>query len=344
VTVQRELPGQWLLEAGYVGSHGFNITTDEELNPIPAQYLSTSRVRDDATINFLGTLVANPFQGLLPTGNTGATVARSQLLRPYPQFNNVPTNGSSGSSQYDSAQFKLEKRFTKGYSVIGTYTWSHFTEKVFRLNATDADFEKRLARDDVPHRVTTSVLYELPFGQGRHWGGNASGLANAFIGGWSVNAIGQLQSGRPLDFAGRNIYFDGDVNSLKAKYSNNVDVTVWDISGFYFHDAAVQTNGVDDPVKQRADTRIRLANNLRYFPSRIDGIRSPFLNLWDISIVKQVQLGGSVRAQFNVEFLNAFNRVVFNDAGTDPTVATFGKVTSQNNLPRDIQLAAKIVF
>ena len=83
---------------------------------------------------------------------------------------------------------------------------------------------------------------------------------------------------------------------------------MFDISGFYFHDAAVQTNGVDDPVKQRADTRIRLASNLRYFPSRIDGVRSPFLNLWDMSIVKQVPLSGRVRAQFNVEFLNAFNQ------------------------------------
>jgi hypothetical protein len=282
--------------------------------------------------------------GLLPTGFTAATVARSQLLRPFPQFSNVPTNAFDGTSQYDSAQVKLERRFTKGYSIIASYTASRFTDRTFKLNATDTTYEKRLARDDVPHRVTGSILYELPFGQGRRWGGSASGVTIALVGGWSVNAIGQLQSGRPLDFNARNIYFNGDVNSLKAKYSDDVDVPVWDISGFYFHDAAVQTNGVDDPVKQRADTRIRLASNLRYFPSRIDGIRSPFLNLWDISIVKQVRLGGNVRAQFNIEFLNATNRVIFNDANTDPTNAAFGKVTSQNNLPRDIQLAAKIVF
>jgi hypothetical protein len=344
VNLQRELPGQWLLEVGYVGSHGFNISTDQELNNVPAQYLSSSPVRDQAAIDFLGALVPNPFVGLLPTGFTAATVARSQLLRPFPQFSNVPTNAFDGTSQYDSAQVKLERRFTKGYSIIASYTASRFTDRTFKLNATDTTYEKRLARDDVPHRVTGSILYELPFGQGRRWGGSASGVTNALVGGWSVNAIGQLQSGRPLDFNARNIYFNGDVNSLKAKYSDDVDVPVWDISGFYFHDAAVQTNGVDDPVKQRADTRIRLASNLRYFPSRIDGIRSPFLNLWDISIVKQVRLGGNVRAQFNIEFLNATNRVIFNDANTDPTNAAFGKVTSQNNLPRDIQLAAKIVF
>ena len=344
LTVQRELPGQWLLEAGYVGSHGYDLMTDLELNNIPVQYLSTSPSRDQAAIDFLAVQVPNPFAGLLPTGANGANTARSNLVRPYPQFTSVPTNGSDGNSQYNSAQLRLERRFTKGYSIIGTYTWSHYTERIFKLNPTDEGYENRLARDDVPHRVTTSILYELPFGRGKKWGGNASGLTNALIGGWSVNALGQLQSGRPLDFAGRNIYFSGDVNTLKATYNSNVDAPVWDLSGFYFHDAAVQTNGVDDPIKQRADTRIRLANNIRYFPSRIDGVRSPFLNLWDMSIVKQVPLQGRVRLQFNVEILNATNRVVYNDANTDPTNANFGKVTSQNNLPREVQLAAKIVF
>src|SRR5207247_380240 len=136
----------------------------------------------------------------------------------------------------------------------------------------------------------------------------------------------------------------GDINSLKVKYSDNTDVPVFDLTGFYFHDAAVQTNGVDDPVKQRADTRISLSNNIRYFPSRVTGLRTPFLNLWDMSIVKQVPLAGRVRAQVNVEILNATNQAVFSNFGTDPTKAEFGKVTSQSNLPREIQLAAEILF
>jgi Carboxypeptidase regulatory-like domain len=343
VNLQRELPGRWLLEVGYAGSHGYHLTTDEELNGIPAQYLSTSRVRDQAVIDFLAVQVPNPFVGLLPTGFTGATVARSQLLRPFPQFNTaVPTNSSDGTSQYDSAQVRLEKRFAHGYSIIGTYTRSHFTEKVARLNSTDADFEKRLSGNDVPHRVTTSILYELPFGKGKAWGGNAGGALNGLIGGWSVNMIGQFQSGRPVGFG--NVYFDGDLSKLKTNYSGDVSQPMFDVSGFYFHDAAVQTNGVDDPVKQLADSRIRLSQNLRYFPSRVDGIRSQFLKLMDLSIVKQVALSGRARLQFNVEFLNAFNIVQYDNPNTTPTDAAFGKVSQQNNLPRDIQLAAKIVF
>ena len=59
---------------------------------MPAQYLSTSRVRDQAAINFLTAQVPNPFRGLLPgTSFNGATIARQQLLRPFPQFDNIRT-------------------------------------------------------------------------------------------------------------------------------------------------------------------------------------------------------------------------------------------------------------
>jgi hypothetical protein len=344
IDLQRELPGQWLVDVGYTGSHGYDLTTNLDLNSVPAKYLSTAQARDQATIDFLGTLVPNPLFGLVPTGFTAATVARSQLLRPFPQFNNVPYFGSNGTSTYNSVQFKAEKRFSKGYSVLASYTYSRYMERAFKLNNTDTSYENRLSGNDVPHRVTLSATYELPFGRGRTFGGDATPLVNGVIAGWSINAIGTLQSGTPIDFSGRNIYFNGDLSALKVHYSNNVDVPVFDISGFYFHDAAVQTNGVDDPVKQRADQRIRLSNNLRYFPSRVAGLRTPFLNLWDISIVKQVPLGGRVRAQFNVEILNATNQAVFALASTDPTNAGFGKVNSQSNLPREIQLAAKIMF
>jgi hypothetical protein len=342
VSVQRQLPGQWLLEVGYTGSRGYDLTTDLDLNPIPAQYLSTSRVRDQATIDFLAQQVTNPFAGLIPGTGLNGSVTRGQLLRPYPQFTGVTSNSSDGSTRYNSGQMKLERRFAKGYSLLVGYTHSRFLERGFKLNPTDTEYEERPASSDTPHRLSLMGTWELPFGQGRHWASSAGRLTDAFIGGWSVQAIGQFQSGFPIDFG--NLYYEGDPTGLKAHYSNNTDVPVFDTSGFYFHDAAVQTNGVDDLTKQRNDQRIRLGSNIRYFPSRIDGVRGPTLKTWDISLVKQVRLAGDVRAQFNIEFLNAFNQAYFNNANTDPTNANFGKVTSQNNLPRDIQLAAKIVF
>ena len=352
VSVQRELPNQWLIEAGYIGSRGWNLTTggggqagEIEMNALPQQYLSTSRVRDQANIDFLAALVTNPFRGLLTgTAFNAATVARSQLLRPFPQFGNVRTFDDNGTSRYHSAQFKAEKRFTKGYTVLAAYTWSRFREQVFQLNPYDATYEDRPSAADVPHRVTISGIWELPFGHGRRFAENANRLTDALIGGWSLQAIGQMQSGQPIDLNARNVYFNGDPHTLRTDYSGDTNSPVFDISGFYFHDAAVQTNGVDDPVKQRADSRIRLANNIRYFPSKTDGLRSPKLNLWDISVIKQIRTSDRLRIQLHAEFLNAFNKAVFANPNTDPTNADFGKVTSQTNLPRDIQVAVKIIF
>src|SRR5438874_8429091 len=181
VSMQPELPGEWLVEAGYAGSRSWDLTTgggnqagEIELNGTPARYLSTSRQRDQPTIDDLSTLVANPFQGLLPgTSFNGATIARSQLLRPYPQFGNMRTFGDDGTSVYNAAQVRLERRFANGYSVLASYTGSRFTERVFRLNPTDAEYENRLSQFDVPHRFSISGIWELPFGQERRWASSA---------------------------------------------------------------------------------------------------------------------------------------------------------------------------
>jgi hypothetical protein len=351
IGIQRELPHQWLVEGAYVGSRGWDLTTggggaegEIELNGTPAQYLSTSRQRDQAVIDFLSANVANPFRGLIPGVGINGNITRAQLLRPYPHLLNVRTWNSDGTSRYNSAQFKIEKRFTRGYTLLVGYTWSKFTERVFQLNPSDTTYEERLSEADVPHRLAVSGIWELPFGRGRHWARDAGGLLDAAIGGWSLQAIGQIQSGRPISFHDRNIYFNGDLNALKTDFTGDSRSPVFDISGFYFNDAAVMTNGQLDPAKQRADQRIRLANNIRYFPSRIPGLRSQPLNLWDISLVKQVRFGDRLRAQFHVEFLNAFNHPVFSNPNTNPTEENFGRVTSQGNLPRDIQLAAKFLF
>jgi hypothetical protein len=106
----------------------------------------------------------------------------------------------------------------------------------------------------------------------------------------------------------------------------------------------VQTNGIVDPVKQRTDARIRLANNLRYFPHRVGTLRSQALNEWQMSFVKRLSITSRIRGQVNVELLNAFNQTIYAAPGTDPTNANFGKVTSQFNLPQSVQLAFKLQF
>jgi hypothetical protein len=343
LSVQRELPGQWVLEGAYVASRSYDLSTDVNLNPVPREYLSTSPIRDQARIDFLTANVTNPFRGLIP-GETlnNPTTQRQNLLRPWPQFSNIDVRRYDGSSTFDSAQFRLEKRFSGGYTVLTSYTWSDFKEQVTRLNDTDPDYEERFNDTHLRHRLVVNGIWELPFGRGRRWGSDANAVANAFIGNWSVSAIWNWQTGRPNLSMG-NVYYNGDITQLKTKYTNDPSVPVFDISGFYFTDAAVMTNGQLDPVKQRADQRIRLANNVRTTPSRWDGFRGPRYTNWDMSFVKGFDVG-RVRAQVHLELYNAFNDVFYNNPNLDPTSANFGLVSSQNNLPRNIQIGTKIVF
>jgi hypothetical protein len=214
------------------------------------------------------------------------------------------------------------------------------------LNFTDEAPAEAAGDADVPHRFAFSGILELPFGRDRRWGATANRVVNALVGDWTITAIASIQSGRPISFTdrGRNLYFAGDPNALSASYSNDVEQPVFDISGFYFADAAVQTNGVVDPTKQRNDQRIRLANNVRYFPHRIGNLRSQALNEWQMSFVKRVSFTQRIRGQVNIELLNAFNQTIFTAPNTDPTNANFGMVTSQFNLPQSVQVAFKLLF
>ena len=348
VGFQRELPHQWVFEASYVGNRGYdlNVATVDgtnarnyvELNAVPERFLSTSPVRDNVINGQLTTNVPNPFAGLLPgTTINGANIQKQQLLKPYPQFLNVRSERRDGTSSYNAAQVRLEKRFTTNYSLLLAYTYSKFNEKLYLLNPTDTNLTSFLSDTDVPHKITVSGIWQLPFGKEHKLDLGSAG--NAILGGWSLQGIYTWQAGRPVTFP--NVYFDGDPSKLKADYSDPDHI--FDTSGFYFHDAAVQTNGADDPAKQRGDTRIALVNNVRTFSFR-PGLRGQSISLLDFSVVRTVTLRNDVRLQFRFEAINALNQAVLGNPNTTPSNANFGKSTGQNNIPRNLQFGLKFLF
>jgi hypothetical protein len=316
-----------------VGTRGYHLTTGTgAIDALPRQFLSTSPIRDDATNNFLTALVPNPFKGLAPgTGLDSSNIARAQLLLPYPQFFGIGAQRYDGTSIYHSGQFRVEKRFSHGYTLLASYTWSKLLEKVSFLNATDTDYEKRISGDDLSRRIVVSGIWELPFGRGRKWGSHLRGVTNHVIGGWQVEGIYQAQTGFPLGMG--NVAYFGDPSRLRARISGKTVDDTFDRSGFY-------VGGVVN-IK---DDRIKLVNNIRTFPSFLPGFRGQGLNLWDLSVIKKSSITERVNLQFRSEFLNAFNHPQFNEPNRDPTSSNFGKITSQNNLPRNIQLGLKLTF
>ncbi len=238
-------------------------------------------VRDQARVDFLSANVTNPFRNLEAfrgtTFFTATTLQRQQLLRPFPQFTGVTSRRYDGSSDYQSMQVRLERRFANGYTLLGTYAFSKGLEKLSLLNAVDSDYEKRLTGADSPHRLNLSGIWELPFGRGRKFGSSWGGAREALLGGLQVQGLWLYQAGRPIDIG--NIYFNGNLSGLDlevasktigavgtSNLTDNVFKTNLSNLGFYFQDATVQTNGALDYTKQRNDTRINLGSNIRVLP------------------------------------------------------------------------------
>ncbi len=342
--VERELAGKWLIELAYVGNRGYDLTTvTDSLNAVPARFLSTSSIRDQARIDFLTANVINPFLGLAPgTELNGTTAQRQQLLRPFPQFGNIRTRRDDGTSIYHSGQLRIEKRFSRGYTLLASYTWSKLLELITFLNPTDSQYEKRISGNDAPHRVVVSGIWQIPFDRQHGWSKRLGRFGQAVLNGWQIQGIWQAQSGRPLELG--NVFFAGNPSKLRTIINGSRVDRVFDTSGFYFSDAAVQTNGMIDPAKQISDQRIRLANNIRTLPSHLPGFRGHGLNLLDLSVIRTVSFNEATKLQLRAEFLNAFNHPQFNDPNLDPTSSAFGKITSQANLPRNIQLGVKLIF
>jgi hypothetical protein len=284
--------------------------------------------------------------GLLgSTSLSGATVARSQILLPFPQFSAVNAERYDGGTRYNGVEFRAQRRFRSGFTINGSYTRSRLYERLSMLNNTDASPENRISGEDRPNRFQVNSIWELPFGKGRKIGRGWNRLVDGFLGGWQLAGSYTIQSGRPISVG--NVYFTGDPNSLVVNYDkNHVDAPAFDLSGFYFHDAAVQTNGADDRTKQRNDQRISLANNIRALPSMFANFRGDRVRGIDASLMKNLRITERFRGQVRAEAINALNQVQFNNPNLTPSSASFGLISasSQLNPPRTIQLGFKIAF
>lgn len=324
--LQKQLPQHTLLEVAYVGSRGTKLDANRQFNAVPRQYMSTLPVRDQAANNFLTAQVANPFYPMLiGTDIAGRNVARSQLLRPYPQFNGITAADQVGYTWYHSLQVRAQRRLRSGLTLQANYTWSKLMEADSFLNPTDPMPEKVISTLDRPQRLVLNGLYEMPFGRGRKWGSSWRGVSNALAGGWQVSAIYQATSGPALGFA--NILFYGDLHDIPLPASQRTP------ERWFNTDAGFE--------KQ---TGAQLVQNIRTFPSLLTGLRGKGTNIWNLSAMKNFQVTEGARFQFRCEWLNALNHSHFGKPNMVPTNTNFGRITATSGFPRQIYFALKLLF
>jgi Carboxypeptidase regulatory-like domain len=342
ISVQRELPGGWVAEAAYVGNHGYNIEIVRNINALPNQYLNSDNSRTAAQVSnnaYLNEQVLNPFQGL-GTSFNNARIARSQLLRPYPHFGDVLTTNNDGKSWYHAAQFRLEKRFSKGYTISSSYTWSKWLQATEYLNPADGLPTKMISDQDSPHRFSFTAMYQLPFGKGRSFFKDANGIVNAVVGGWQIGGVYQMQSGFPIAFGAYNLttaVTSGDIFYNGGEMSIPSDQRTTD----HWFNTAVFTSALNT-----TGTNATPISHLRTLPFRFSNVRRDFINNVDLTLLKDIHIREGMKVQLRFELINAFNEPYFPAPVTNQTASNFGQVSApnQDNYARRAQVGVKFLF
>jgi hypothetical protein len=310
-----------------MGARDNDLEISRSLSALPDQYLSTSPVRDPATINFLTTNLPNPFNipAFAGTGRAGSVIARSALLSPYPQFTSVTSFNYDGTASYNALNVRIEKRFSNGFMAQANYTFSKFIEATSYLNAGDATPTRAISNQDFPHHISVSGIYEFPFGRGRKYLTSGHSVAGVLLGGWQLAPVFTYQSGVALGFG--NSILTCPLSQVPISGKNNTKVYQW-----------FNTNCFNRVSSQQ------LANNLITLSPRFAGIRADAYNYWDASIMKDTKIHEKLLVEFRAEVLNLFNQVTFGSPNTSPTSTSFGQVTSQLNVPRRMQFTLRVKF
>ena len=333
-TIQRTLLSNMVLEAAYAGNKGTRLSQTFQMDQLHPSQLALG--------NQLLQQVPNPFFGLIdPALALGQpTIQYGQLLTPYPHYDGVTaTNAGFANSTYHALQLRVEKRFSMGLSFLTSYTWSKTISDAADGLWNRADgirdnycraCERAVSSYDQPQRFIANVTYELPFGRGKAMGSNWNGVMNSAFGGWQMNGILTLSKGLPLyNFAvaiNNCFCFGGgqrpDWSGVKPVVENqNID-RWFDTSQFSQPAAFTYGNLGRTMTAVRQDGATQL----------------------DFSVFKTFQPVERMRVEFRAEAFNFTNTPLFGSPGTTFGQPTFGVVTGQENTPRQVQLALKVLF
>lgn len=309
VSVQRQLLGESIVELAYVGSRLQNLTVDQPLNQLSPKYYPLA--------DQLNQQVANPFFGLISTGPLSATtVARSQLLLPYPQFTGV-TNGYAplGKSWYNALQASFSRRFSNGLSVITAYTFSKQIDEM-RFRSQYLPIERSIAQIDRPHRFTLNAIWQIPFGRSQGFGSSMPKPLLFALGNWELDPTLTVQSGQ-----------------LAGPWSSAIAVR--------------PLQSVDQSINKWFDTGAFAplpSFTLPSFSTYDPHVRGQALRNLDISLAKNFPIREQMSLRLMIQAYNALNTVQFAPPSVAVTSAAFGTVSSQVNNPRWVVIGGVFQF
>jgi hypothetical protein len=344
LNVERLLPGNVVLTVGYAGSRSQHILVSQE-----NENLNDPNACPD---------------GFAPV--TGYTVGCGLGYFPFADpYQSVNSNNSVGNARYDSLEVKAETKSTRHglYALLG-YTWSRTFDSgmpdglgtnpgaIYWPLPGTKKLDWGLSQLNLDDSFTASVLYDLPFGKGKHFGGNWNGATNALLGNWHVDLIERATSGFPLfvvDSADESGTFFS-YNGFTLQRPNQVGDP---------NKAGPEPGGTNCPTQIHTHQHWFNPCAFEQAPAGELGTaaRAPvygprFVNT-DFSVIKNFPFSHheGMNLQFRAEFFNIFNHPQFylsglGDSGQQDinTPSSFGVINNTVNNPRLIQFALRLAF
>jgi hypothetical protein len=311
LALQFLLPLKSTFEVAYVGNRGHNLLAQYSLNQTP--------------FGVDGSIAAN---------------------RPYPQWSQINTGAQRSESWYNSLQVKWEKRLTRGWYELASYTFASALDEAGAWGAgSSPQYLDNFRADRGPQsqtprqRFTLSSIYDLPVGRGRHFGAQWSRPVDAVLGGWQLAGIVGTRTGLPVNISLNSSSTNPVTKQSYRFFSRN--------GGGLRPDRIGTPNTGIDPETDRLHFLDPAAFSVQTVHTAGNAGRNvavgPKAFTTSLSLVKHFHPTEATVLDLRFEAFNAFNKVNFgNPAATYPN-SDFGTISSAGD-PRILQTAIRFRF
>ena len=369
LSIQRQLPGKWLLDVGYAAMVGTHLQSNllnydqVNINTLPASlnvFTNAGRNLLNTAFNNSNHLVQNAGFSM-PYAQFPVTSSLAQALRPYPQYTAVTTSSGgdhSGHSSYHSMLVKMNRRYSSGLVMDASYVLSKSltdSDSAWGSGAALDQYNRRLDKAlsgyDRTHEVKVNWVYDLPVGKRQRLLNH--GILSRVAGGWRAGAVQHYASGTPIALTGAFAFPTGTIG-------NRPYITTYDdwraptkgssfdpgVDRYFKSPTFANWNGDVPTVYSQGwfplQPRNQMGNMTRTNPKMRD---FPQLNE-NVTLSKTVLFGHDNRREVDLRFegYNVLNRTVFGTPNPSISSTNFGLVTTQANTPRALQMALKFLW
>jgi hypothetical protein len=288
--------------------------------------------------------VPNPYFGIIPRSSSigDPTVTRAQLLTLYPEYTAVSFyRNNVGVTNYQGVAFSIRQRFSKGLTYSAAYTYSTLKDTASSVfdasilagpltNAAVAD-SHNLDRDydystgDIPHYFGGSVVWDLPFGEGR--ANQPRGVVGMLARDWSIATVVTVQSGVPVALTQANLLGYAGFTTQRPNLVGDPELPADQRTpDHWFNTAAFQT-----------------ASQFQIGTASRNPVRGPSYRDVDLAVMRLIRVGRDRAVELRAEVFNLLNTANFGAPATTLGAANFGTITTALD-PRVVQLAVKYSF